>query len=468
MKKPCRVPVPACVVAAWLIAPLATAAETPRAGVWSQFRGQAASGVADGAHLPDAWSAAGGKGISWKTPIPGLAHSSPIVWGDRVFVTTAISSRKDATFKPGLYGDGTASEDVTVHKWQVLSLDRSSGKLLWASTAYEGAPREKRHIKATYANATPATDGRYVVAFFGSQGLYAFDFAGKLVWKRDLGRLDAGAYDSPDYEWGTASSPIIHNDLVIVQCDQQKGSFLTALRLKDGQTAWNTPREELPSWATPTVYPGHAGMPAEIVTNAPNFIRGYDPETGKELWRLGRSSNITAPTPIFDRDLIVVASGRRPTAPIFVLKAGARGDITLPEGALSGGHVVWTREKAGSYMPTPLIYEGHLYVLKNQGILNCYDLRSGELKYEQRLPGVTSGFSASPVAADGKLYLPSEDGDIFVVKAGPKYELIGTNPMGQPLMATPAISGGLLLVRGERDLFAVGSVDAPPKPKASK
>ena len=429
-------------------------------GHWPQFRGSGAAGVADGAALPDAWNAEKGEGVLWKTRIPGLAHSSPVVWGDQVFVTTAISSRPDATFKPGLYGEGTASEDRTVHRWQVLSLDKRTGEVLWARTAYEGEPREKRHVKATYANATPATDGRYVVAFFGSQGLYAYDLAGNLKWKRDLGRLDAGAYDSPDYEWGTASSPILYRDLVIVQCDQQEDSFVAALRLEDGATAWRTPREELPSWATPTVYPGAR---PELVTNAPKFIRGYDPATGKELWRLGRSSSITAPTPVYDQDLIVVMSGRRPNAPIFVLKAGASGDITLPEGATGGGHVLWTREKAGSYMPTPLVYRGHLYVLKNQGIFACYDLRSGEQKYEQRLPDVTSGFSASPVAADGKLYLPSEDGDVFVVKAGPQFELIGRNPVGQPIMATPAISEGTLLVRGERDLFAIG---AAPRSKA--
>jgi outer membrane protein assembly factor BamB len=228
------------------------------------------------------------------------------------------------------------------------------------------------------------------------------------------------------------------------------------VRLKDGSVAWRTPREELPSWSTPTVYTGNGDGQAELVTNAPKFIRGYDPETGKELWRLGRSSNITAPTPVFDRDLIVVMSGRRPNAPIFVVKAGARGDITLPEGATGGGHVLWTKERAGSYMPTPLIYRDHLYVVKNQGILTCYSLRSGEQKYEQRLPDVGSGFSASPVAADGKLYLPSEDGDVFVVRAGPEFGLIARNAMGQPLMATPAISEGMLFVRGERDLFAVG------------
>lgn len=242
---------------------------------------------------------------------------------------------------------------------------------------------------------------------------------------------------------------------MIVQCDQQTGSFIMAVRLKDGETVWRTERDELPSWSTPNVYVGALG--AELVTNAPNFIRGYDPRTGKELWRLGRSSKITAPTPVFDRDLIVVMSGRRPNAPIFVLKAGARGDITLPEKAVAGGSVVWTRERAGSYMPTPVIYRGHLYVLKNEGIIACYDLASGEQKYETRIGKVGSGFSASPVAADGKLYLSGEDGDVFVVRAGPQFELIARNPMGQSLMATPAISQGMMFVRGERDLFAIGT-----------
>jgi len=447
------------VLVGWLaFAPLAAhaAGPEPGAGHWPQFRGKDAAGVSDGADLPDAWDAASGKGVLWKTRIPGLAHSSPVVWGDQVFVTTAVSSLPNATFKPGLYGEGTASEDKSVQKWQLLSLDRKTGKVQWQRTAYEGVPKEKRHIKATYANATPATDGKHVAAFFGSQGLYVYDLAGKLLWQRDLGRIDAGAYDDASYEWGNASSPILYDGLVIVQCDQQKDSFLTALRLSDGEVAWRTSRDELPSWSTPTVVPGSGKGGAELVTNAPKFIRGYDPKTGKELWRLGRSSNITAPTPVFDGELIVVMSGRRPNAPIFVLKAGASGDITLPEGATTGGSVVWTKEKAGSYMPTPIVYGGQLYVLKNQGILTCYDLRTGELRYEQRLPEVTSGFSASPVAADGKLYLPSEDGEILIVKAGPSFALVGRNPMGQPLMATPAISGRLLLVRGERELVAIG------------
>ena len=243
---------------------------------WPQFRGLHAAGIGDGAMLPETWDATKRTGILWTTHIPGLAHSSPVVWGDQVFVTTAISSRPGATFKPGLYGDGTASEDVTSHRFQVLSLDRRSGKIQWASTAYEGPPREKRHIKATYANSSPATNGESVVAFFGSQGLYAYDMSGKLKWKRDLGRLDVGAYDAPDYEWGTASSPIIFEDLVIVQCDQQKGSFIMALRLKDGETVWRRERDELPSWATPTVYlgPGDAELVPTRRTSSAGTTRG--------------------------------------------------------------------------------------------------------------------------------------------------------------------------------------------------
>jgi outer membrane protein assembly factor BamB len=421
---------------------------------WPSFRGRFASGVADGQNLPDQWDGEKGTAIKWRARIPGLGHSSPIIWGDQILVTTAVSSRSQASFKPGLYGDGTASDDRSVHQWKVYCIDKRSGRVRWEQKAYEGVPLDKRHIKSTYANSTPATDGRYIVAFFGSQGLYCYDMKGQLVWKRDLGRMDVGAYDLPEYEWGPASSPIIYKDLVIVQCDQQKGSFLTALSLKNGETVWKTAREELPSWGTPAICPGKDRV--ELVTNGSNFIRGYDPETGKELWRLGGSSKITAPTPVFSGELIVIASGRRPEMPIFVVRAGASGDITLKPDETANKYVAWSRQKSGPYMPTPLIYQSHLYILRNQGILACYELATGEERYVERIPHQGSGFSASPVASDGKIYLPSEDGDIFVVKAGPRFELLGKNGLGQLLMATPSISGGMMFVRAQYDLFAIG------------
>ncbi|HLY15932.1 MAG TPA: PQQ-binding-like beta-propeller repeat protein [Bryobacteraceae bacterium] len=417
---------------------------------WPSFRGPAASGVADHQNLPATWDAARGTHIKWSTAIPGLAHSSPIVWGDVVFVTTAVSSRPDASFKRGLYGEGDASDDVSPQQWKLLCLDRVTGKLLWDRTAYEGPPKEKRHMKATYANATPATDGKMVVAFFGSQGLYTYDLAGKLLWKRDLGRLNVGAYDLPEYEWGGASSPIIYGGNVIVQCDQQKGSFLEAFDRESGRTVWKVERDELPSWGTPAIYTG--GARTELVTNGSNFVRGYDPATGKELWRLGGSSKITAPTPVFSDGLIVVASGRRPEAPIFAIRAGAAGNIT------GDTHwVAWQKQQRGPYMPTPLIYGGHLYVLGNAGVFDCYDLTTGAEVYRERIPHQGSGFSGSPVASDGRIYLPSEDGDVFVLKAGAHFELLGKNEMGEPLMATPAISGGMMLVRTQHRLWAIGN-----------
>jgi outer membrane protein assembly factor BamB len=384
----------------------------------------------------------------------GPGAFQPYRLGRPVFVTTAVSSKSDATFKRGLYGEGNASDDVSVQHWKVLCLDRNTGSVLWERTAYQGAPKEKRHMKATYANSTPVTDGTVVVAFFGSQGLYAYDVDGKPLWKRDLGRLNVGAYDQPDYEWGPASSPILYGDMVIVQCDQQKGSFLMALDRKNGATMWTAQRDELPSWGTPAIYRGKGRT--ELVTNGSNFIRAYDPMTGKQLWRLGGSSKITAPTPVFSGDLMVVASGRRPEAPIFVLRPGGSGDITPAPGQTSTQWVVWEKQQRGPYMPTPLIYGEYLYVLANAGIFDCYRFKTGDEVYRQRIAHQGSGFSASPVASDGKIFLPGEDGQIFVVKAGPEFQLIAKNEMGEPLMATPAIAGGMLIVRTEHQLWAVG------------
>ncbi len=244
---------------------------------WPSFRGPSASGVAEGDEkLAERWDAGTGAGIRFQVAIPGLAHSSPILWDDRIFLTTAVSTDPDADFVPGLYGSGDASKDRSVHEWRVLCLDQGTGELLWSRTAARGVPKDKRHIKSTYANSTPATDGQRVVALFGSEGLFAFDLDGKLLWKRDLGRMDAGAYDLPSYEWGPASSPILHGGKVFVQVDTQGDSFVIALDAASGETLWRTPRDELPSWGTPTLVQAE-GAPAELVTNGSNWIRGYDP-----------------------------------------------------------------------------------------------------------------------------------------------------------------------------------------------
>jgi outer membrane protein assembly factor BamB len=423
-------------------------------GSWPSFRGPSASGVAEKQNLPDHWDVKAHENILWQTPIPGLAHSSPVVWGNQVFVTSAVSSDPKATFRPGLYGDGDASKDRSVHRWVLYAIDKRTGKITWQRVAHEGEPIEKRHIKSTYANSTPATDGRIVVAWFGSEGVYAYDVKGRFLWKVDLGRLDLGAYDIPTYEWGPASSPIIWNNLIILQCDTQADSFLLALDAATGKTVWKTDRDEIPSWGTPTIATTANGP--VLLTNASNFIRGYDPLTGKELWRLGGSSKITAPTPVFGEDLFVVVSGRGPERPIFVVRPNARGDVTLSDGKTSSDAIAWSRTGRGSYMPTPLIYNGILYVLANNGTLDAYNLKTGTELYRQRLPTIGSGYSASPIAADGKIYLANEDGEILVVAAGEKFSHLATNSMGELLMATPALSDGVMYVRSSASLFAVG------------
>ncbi|HYN25624.1 MAG TPA: PQQ-binding-like beta-propeller repeat protein, partial [Pyrinomonadaceae bacterium] len=406
-----------------------------RAQNWPQFRGPGASGVVEGQAAAVTWDAQKSVNTRWKTAIPGLAHSSPVVWGNKIFVTTAITSAAKDETRYGLYGDVAPVKDDPKHTWKVFALDKRTGKILWERIAYEGLPKVKRHPKSTHADPTPATDGKHVIALFGSQGLYAYDLNGKLLWKQDLGLLDAGWFYDPDYQWEYGASPIIYKNMVIVQADIQKNSFIAAYDIKNGKRLWMTPREEIPSWSTPNVYEGKSR--AELVTNGTKAIRGYDPVTGKELWRLGPNSEVATPTPIFAHDLIYVTTGYRVIQPIYVIKPGAAGDISLKDGKESSDFIAWSKTRGGPYMPTPVIYGDLLYIVSNQGVLTTYQAKTGERVYQERLGGKGGAFTASPVASDGKIYLSSEDGEIFVVKAGPKYELLATNPVGQVMMATP-------------------------------
>lgn len=428
---------------------------------WPQFRGPGATGVAEGLAQPVKWDATSQTNVRWKTPIPGLSHSSPVVWGNKVFVMTAVSSGTDEK-RFGLYGDVKPVKEDPTHAYKVYALDKQSGKVLWERVAFEGIPKIKRHPKSSHAASTPVTDGKYLIALFGSEGLYAYDLNGKLLWKQDVGVLDAGWFYDVDYQWEYASSPIIYRNMVIIQADIQKDSFIAAYDIKNGKLLWKTPREgELPGWGSPTVYEGKTR--AELVTAGAKAIRGYDPLTGKELWKLGPMSEIATPTPFAALDLIFVTSGYRPVQPIYAIKPGASGDLTLKEKQTSNEFIAWSKDRGGPYMPTPIVYGDLLYTCSNNGVLTAYNAKTGERVYQERLGGTGGAFTSSPVASDGKIYLSSEDGDVFVVKAGPKYELLAKNPVGEVMMATPAISDGLLIVRTVSHLFAFG--DAPVSKK---
>jgi outer membrane protein assembly factor BamB len=435
-------------------ASLAPAAAVGRAAPmsWPSFRGPGASGIGDGQGAPTAWDLPAGKNVRWRTDVPGIANSSPVVWGDRVFVSTAVSGKADHTLRTGLYGDVDSVNDDSSHAYRLYALDRKTGRMLWERTAEERVPPVKRHLKSTQANPTPATDGKRVVVLFGSGGLYAYDLDGRPIWKRDLGTLDSGWFYDKTYQWGFGSSPVIVGDRVIVQADIQKGSFLAAYELADGREAWRTPREEIPTWGTPTLVRSDTGD--ELVTNG-TTVRGYDARTGALRWSLKPNSEVTVATPVVGEGLVFVTAGYPPVRPIYAIRPGSRGDLTLPEGKSASDAIAWSSSNDGTYIPTPLVYRGHLYTLGNNGRLSCYDARTGALRYRARV-GPGSGFSASPVAADGRLYLTGEDGDVFVVKAGPQFELLGTNKIGEVTMATPAISDGLMVFRTLKQVVAVG------------
>lgn len=419
---------------------------------WGQFRGTAARGIADGQQAPTSWDAEKGENLAWKTPIPGLGHSCPVIWNDKLFVTTAISG-KAADIRTGLYGDVASVEDDSEHEFVTFCLSAETGEILWQQTACKKTPSVKRHLKSTHANSTVATDGTHVVAWFGTEGVYCYTMDGELIWKKDLGMLDSGWFYDRDYQWQFGASPIIHNHRLILQCDIQDQSFIAMYDVATGNEIWKTNRDEIPSWSTPTVIETPDGL--QIVTNATGAARGYDFETGKELWQIKRNSEIAVPTPFTARGLIYISSGYRPIQPIYAIRLDARGDLTLDEGVDRSDFVAWSDTKGGPYMPTPIVYGDYLYLCSNSGILTCYQAVTGQLVYKKRLPMKGSrSFVGSPIAADGNLYLTSEEGETVVIQAGPTFKLVCNNFCGENCLTTPAISQGTIYIRGQKHIFA--------------
>jgi len=416
---------------------------------WPSFRGLGARGVAENPNLPVSWNVDTGANIIWKMAIPGLGLSSPVVWGDRIFVTTAISSNPNMVFESKLKGEYDNRVDPAEQEFRVLALDKGTGRIKWNQIAAKTKPRVLRHPHNSYASPTPATDGTYLVAFFGSEGLYCYDLEGRLLWKKDLGVLDQGAFDVPDYQWGAASSPILWNGKVLLQVDRQKNSFLAAFDAKSGKEMWRVPRDSKPAWSSPTVVTSPART--EIVTNGVEHIVGYDAETGKELWRLKGTSMISVPTPFVANGLIYVFTGYyRFQRRAYAIRPGATGDITG-----SKEFIAWMREES-PYLSTPVVSGDLVFAFGNRGtgILNVYDARTGETAYQRRL-GEGTGASASLIAAGDHVYATNEDGEVYVIRVGRTYEELAVNQMGEPVMATPAASGDTLFIRGTNHLFAL-------------
>jgi len=423
---------------------------------WPAFRGANAAGNGDGQGIPSEWSIETGDNIRWRTPVPGIANSSPVIWGERIFVTTAISGAGDDTVRTGLYGDTTPVDDLSSHSFRVYALDKQSGDIVWERELYEGPPLTKRHTKSSQANSTPAVDDGHVVVVFGAIGrVICLDHDGNVIWENVLdGALDSGWFFDPSYQWGHGSSPIIYEGTVILQADQQRGSFVAAYDLETGDEIWRSERDEIPSWGTPTIYRGEPRD--ELITNG-KTIRSYDPHTGELLWWLTPNSELPVATPVVGDGLIYLSNRYPPIQRIYAVHPGGSGDISLADGETSNEWIEWSKTRSVSYLPSPILYDDLFYTQGDDGRLITYGAHTGEVVYQARIGGTGGAYVASPVIADGRIFFTSEECTVHVAAAGPEYRDIVSNDMDDVCWATPAISDGLLVIRTLRFVYGIGS-----------
>lgn len=422
---------------------------------WPQFRGPGARGVASGTDLPDSWSAT--ENIAWKTDVPGRGWSSPIVWGARVFLTTAVNSGELGAPKKGLYLGGNRTETPEVQlDYRVLCLDLASGKKLWERSVHQGLATGPIHLKNSYASETPVTDGERVYAYFGNQGLYCLDAVGDVVWSR---RFEPRPTRNG---WGTASSPVLHGDRLYIVNDNDQESYLLCLDKLTGQDVWRILRDEKSNWATPFLWQNEHRT--EIVTPGTDKVRSYDLE-GKLLWWFKGMSVITIAAPYADQNLLYVSSGyvNDDQRPLYGIRPGASGDISLGRNQTNNQFIAWCQPKAAPYNPTTLVYDGRLYVLYDRGMIACFRAPTGEPVHDrQRLPQGLH-FTASPWAYDGKVFCLNEDGVTFVLRAGDNFELLHTNKLAEDdmCMATPAVADERLLIRTSQRVYCVHQPQLP-------
>ena len=418
----------------------------PAAENWPQYRGPAA-GVAEDAPLPEAWSTT--SNVAWKLDIPGRGWSSPVVARDRIFLTSVIATAPEEAPKKGLYfGGNREAPPADEHRWMVYCVDWKTGKLLWEREVHKGkAPA--RHLKNSYASETPVTDGDRVYVYFASVGVFCFDREGKAVWSQPLSPLKMR------YGWGSASSPVLHQGRLYIVNDNEEQSYLAALDAATGKQVWRIARDEGSNWATPYIW--ESGKRTEIVTAGTRRVRAYDLD-GKLLWEFGGMSSIAIPTPFAKLGLLYVTSGYvgDQVRPVFAVRPGASGDISLKGDETSNDFVAWYARQGGPYNPSPLVYGDYYYTLLDFGFLTCRDARTGKEIYgKQRISTASAAFTASPWAYNGKIFALSEDGDTFVIQAGPEFKVLGKNPLDEMCLATPAVYGPSLIVRTASRLYRI-------------
>lgn len=419
---------------------------------WPSFRGPEAKGVSGGSATPTEWDVESGKNVRWRQPVEGLAHSSPVIWGDRIFVTTAVRLDGDQELRVGLYGDIAPVDDASEFRFEVHCYDKHSGEQLWKRVAWTGKPAIARHPKGSHAASTPAVDGQRVLAFFGSEGLYAYDLDGNPLWKKSFGVLDSGFFLQKTAQWGFASSPVLHAGRAIVQCDVQDQSFLTVLDAQTGEEIWRKDREETPGWSTPTVHMG--AERSQIIVNGWKHMGGYDWATGEELWRVVPGGDLPVPTPVTADGLVYLTNAHGAAAPVLAIDLDATGTISFAEDKRE--FLIWGQPNRGNYMQTPLILDGLAYFCRDSGVLTCFDAKTGEKHYSERLGAGKSGFTASGVSDRRHLYFQSEEGEVHVLLPGPELRELASQSLGEETMASPAISDGVLFYRTRGHLIAIG------------
>jgi outer membrane protein assembly factor BamB len=422
---------------------------------WPNFRGFLSRGINNGKEIPTQWNGESRINIANKIPIPGLATSSPIVWENKVFITTAVQESEKSGFRTGLYGDVESVDATGECSYQLLCIDADKGSILWNRESIREVPKVKRHAKSSHANPTPATDGQRVVAFFGGAGVFCYNMDGSLLWSKNLGMLDSGWFYDRSYQWGFGSSPFIFEDTVYLQCDVQEGAFLIAIHIETGETRWKVARDEIPTWSSPVAFVAQDGTPTIIATGT-KCTAAYHARTGEKLWSMGGFSEIVVPVPQVLPELSLLTSGYAPVQPIVALLHSARGDLKIPTGSQTELPFVWAQMRGGPYMPTPVVAKGRAYVLENNGILSSYELNSGKRVFRQRLRGdKATAYTSSPVASHDKLYCTSEEGHTFVIAMNDAGTIVAQNDIDEAVLTSAAMSNGRLILRGEKHLFVI-------------